>query len=67
MLAAVGARLRRFYGKRGEDVLAANLAMVASAYDELIDVTEGVDPLPGARNDVVDVPDQTRALVEVAR
>ncbi len=39
MLAAVGARLRRFYGKRGDDVLAANLAMVASAFDGLIDVS----------------------------
>ena len=67
MLAAVGARLRRFYGKRGDDVLAANLAMVASAFDGLIDVTDGVGrpPARGARSSTV--PDQSRALVEVAR
>ena len=66
MLAAVGARLRRFYGKRGDDVLAANLAMVASAFDDLIDVHDGIGPTAGPRREVVMVPDQSRALVEVA-
>jgi pyruvate-ferredoxin/flavodoxin oxidoreductase len=39
LLAAVGARLERFFGKRGAAVLDANLAVVAAAYDGLIDVT----------------------------
>jgi pyruvate-ferredoxin/flavodoxin oxidoreductase len=39
MLTAVGARLERFFGKRGAAVLDANLAVVAAAYDGLIDVT----------------------------
>lgn len=38
LLAAVGARLRRFYGKRGDAVVAANLAMIAAAYDGVVDV-----------------------------
>ena len=66
MLAAVGARLRRFYGKRGDDVLAANLAMVASAFDGLIDVSDRVGPPAGPRREVVSIPDESRALVEVA-
>ena len=66
MLAAVGARLRRFYGKRGDDVLAANLAMVASAFDGLIEVNDRIGPPAGPRREVVLVPDQSRALVEVA-
>jgi pyruvate-ferredoxin/flavodoxin oxidoreductase len=39
LLAAVRDRLGRFYGKRGAAVLDANLAVVAAAYDGLIDVT----------------------------
>ena len=66
MLAAVGSRLRRFYGKRGDDVLAANLAMVASAFDGLIDVSERLGLPAGPRREVVPIPDQSRALVEVA-
>ena len=53
--AAVGARLRRFYGKRGDDVLAANLAMVAAAFDGLIDVSDGVGLPAGPRPDVVTI------------
>ena len=66
MLAAVGARLRRFYGKRGDDVLAANLAMVASAFDGLIDVSDRVGLPAGPRREVVAIPDHARALMEVA-
>ena len=39
LLGAVRDRLGRFFGKRGAAVLDANLAVVAAAYDGLIDVT----------------------------
>jgi hypothetical protein len=35
--------LARFIGKRGGDVVAANLALIRAAYDELIDVTRVVE------------------------
>jgi hypothetical protein len=65
LLDAVGARLRRFYGKRGEDVMAANLDMVAAAFDGLIDVTGFVGPVEAAR--AVTVAPTTPDLVEVGR
>jgi pyruvate-ferredoxin/flavodoxin oxidoreductase len=46
LLGAVGDRLRRFFGKRGPKVIAANLALIAESYDGLIDVTSALD-LPG--------------------
>ena len=39
LLEAVRARLGRFFGKRGASVVEANLAVVAAAYDRVIDVT----------------------------
>jgi pyruvate-ferredoxin/flavodoxin oxidoreductase len=39
LLSAVRDRLGRFFGKRGGAVLDANLAVVAAAYDGLLDVT----------------------------
>ena len=39
LLEAVGARLGRFFGKRGTSVVQANLAVIAEAWDGLIDVT----------------------------
>ncbi|HET6380741.1 MAG TPA: 2-oxoacid:acceptor oxidoreductase family protein [candidate division Zixibacteria bacterium] len=39
LLEAVGRRLERFFGKRGKAVVEANLAVVAAAYDGVIDVT----------------------------
>ncbi|HEX3265084.1 MAG TPA: 2-oxoacid:acceptor oxidoreductase family protein, partial [Candidatus Limnocylindrales bacterium] len=39
LLAAVGARLGRFFGKRGGAVVDANLAVIAEAWDGLIEVT----------------------------
>ena len=39
LLEAVGERLGRFFGKRGTSVVAANLAVIAEAWDGLIDVT----------------------------
>jgi pyruvate-ferredoxin/flavodoxin oxidoreductase len=42
LLEAVGSRLRRFYGKRGDDVIAANMEVVAAAYDGVIDVSRAL-------------------------
>ncbi|HET7182222.1 MAG TPA: 2-oxoacid:acceptor oxidoreductase family protein [Candidatus Limnocylindrales bacterium] len=39
LLEAVGDRLGRFFGKRGTSVVHANLAVIAEAWDGLIDVT----------------------------
>lgn len=39
LLDAVRARLGRFFGKRGTAVVEANLAVIAAAYDNVIDVT----------------------------
>jgi len=44
VVAAAGERLGRFFGKRGASVLAANRAVIAEAYDAVIDVTAGVLP-----------------------
>jgi pyruvate-ferredoxin/flavodoxin oxidoreductase len=40
--AAVRAQLERFFGKRGAQVVDANLAVVEAAYDGVIDVTDAV-------------------------
>ena len=42
LLEAVGDRLGRFFGKRGASVVEANLAVIAEAWDGLIDVTAAV-------------------------
>jgi pyruvate-ferredoxin/flavodoxin oxidoreductase len=42
VLAAVGQRLGRFFGKRGQGVVDANLAVVTAAYDGVINVTESI-------------------------
>jgi pyruvate-ferredoxin/flavodoxin oxidoreductase len=39
LLDAVRGRLGRFFGKRGASVVEANLALIAEAYDTVIDVT----------------------------
>ena len=39
LLTAVRERLGRFFGKRGGAVVDANLAVIAEAYDGLVDVT----------------------------
>jgi pyruvate-ferredoxin/flavodoxin oxidoreductase len=39
LMAEVAERLARFFGKRGKETLKANLAVIAAAYDEVIDVT----------------------------
>jgi len=53
LLEAVRARLGRFFGKRGGRVVDANLAVIAEAYDRVVDVTaeivaaEPAEPSPG--------------------
>ncbi len=42
LLAAVRPQLKRFFGKRGGSVVEANLALIAEAYDEVVDVTAAV-------------------------
>ena len=42
LLEAVGDQLGRFFGKRGTSVVAANLAVIAEAWDGLIDVTASI-------------------------
>jgi hypothetical protein len=42
LLAALRPELRRFFGKRGERVVEANAALVAEAFDGVIDVTAAV-------------------------
>jgi hypothetical protein len=39
LLAEVKRRLGRFYGKKGDAVIEANLELIATAYDTAIDVT----------------------------
>ena len=51
VLQAAGARLARFFGKRGASVLAANHAVIEAAYDGLIDVTAAVEPVPATRRE----------------
>jgi pyruvate-ferredoxin/flavodoxin oxidoreductase len=43
LLDAVRSRLARFYGKRGGAVVEANLAVIAAAYDGLLDVTASLE------------------------
>jgi len=43
LLEGVRARLGRFFGKRGSRVVDANLAVVAAAYDGVIDVTAALE------------------------
>jgi len=42
LLGAVRVQLERFFGKRGAAVIDANLAVVAAAYDGVLDVTESI-------------------------
>ena len=44
----VRVRLERFFGKRGERVVDANLAVIREAYDSVIDVTAEMAPVNGA-------------------
>jgi len=44
LMREVRIRLLRFFGKRGERVVAANLELIREAYDGVIDVTTAVAP-----------------------
>ena len=56
LLAAVRVQLGRFFGKRGGAVVDANLAVVAAAYDRVIDVTGAVlGIVPAPRHELVGV------------
>ena len=65
LLEAVRARLGRFFGKRGASVVEANLAVVAAAYDGVIDVSAAL-----AAHTVIPVPQLTAtepvAMIEEA-
>jgi hypothetical protein len=51
---AVKPALRRFFGKRGSAVVEANLALIAEAFDGVIDVTTAVTALvPAHRAELI--------------
>ena len=52
LMTAVRDRLSRFFGKRGERVVDANLALVREAYDSVVDVTGALAPDEVARVEV---------------
>jgi len=53
LLAAVRPELQRFFGKRGGRVVDANLALIAEAYDGVIDVTAAIRGLvPAGRTEL---------------
>jgi pyruvate-ferredoxin/flavodoxin oxidoreductase len=56
LLSAVRERLGRFFGKRGGDVVEANMAVITRAYDELIDVTAAVGAPVGPTAQLEGVP-----------
>jgi pyruvate-ferredoxin/flavodoxin oxidoreductase len=66
LLAAVDEQLARFYGKRGDDVVAANRRVIAAAYDGVIDVSEALGLPSGVERSLVPSPVETRALALVA-
>ena len=51
LLEAVGLQLGRFFGKRGANVVKANLAVIAEAWDGLIDVTTAIAGTTGSADD----------------
>ena len=63
LLAAVGERLGRFFGKRGRAVIDANLELVAAAYDGLIDVSETLGLPAGIERHVTVVPEASTSLI----
>ncbi|HET9083387.1 MAG TPA: hypothetical protein VFN41_03210, partial [Candidatus Limnocylindrales bacterium] len=63
LLAAVGERLGRFFGKRGRAVIEANLELVAAAYDGLIDVSAALGLPAGLERHVTVVPEASDSLI----
>jgi pyruvate-ferredoxin/flavodoxin oxidoreductase len=65
LLAAVGERLGRFFGKRGRSVVDANLELVAAAYDGVIDVSDALGLPAGIERQVTVVPRQSTSVIGV--
>jgi len=65
LLAAVASRLGRFYGKRGDAVVAANMEVVAAAFDGVIDVSAVLGLPDGVEPSLTLSPDELRALMAV--
>jgi pyruvate-ferredoxin/flavodoxin oxidoreductase len=63
LLAAVGERLGRFFGKRGRAVVDANLELVAAAYDGVIDISEALGLPAGIERHLITVPSEPRSLI----
>jgi hypothetical protein len=54
LLAAVRPHLERFFGKRGGQVVDANLDLVAAAFDGVIDVTAAIKAVvPATRHELL--------------
>jgi pyruvate-ferredoxin/flavodoxin oxidoreductase len=68
LLAAVRDRLGRFYGKKGAHIIESNMAVIAAAYDGLIDVTGtvlGLVPAPARPSAVTASPPTPSDMVPV--
>ena len=63
LLAAVGERLGRFFGKRGRAVIEANLELVAAAYDGLIDVSAELGLPAGIERGVTVIREESSSLI----
>jgi pyruvate-ferredoxin/flavodoxin oxidoreductase len=61
LLAAIRPELSRFFGKRGRNVVDANLQLIAEAYDGVIDVTGAISALVPTRPGALIVPAEARA------
>jgi pyruvate-ferredoxin/flavodoxin oxidoreductase len=66
LLAAVGDRLGRFFGKRGRAVVDANLELVAAAYDGVIDVSDALGLPAGLERHLSVVPNEGSSLIGVS-
>ena len=67
LLAAVGERLGRFFGKRGSAVIEANRELIAAAYDGLIDVTGELGMPAGVEGDLAVIPKHPGSLIGAPR
>jgi pyruvate-ferredoxin/flavodoxin oxidoreductase len=63
LLAAVGERLGRFFGKRGRAVIDANLELVAAAYEGLIDVSSALGLPAGIERHMTVIPKDSTSLI----
>lgn len=66
LLAAVGERLGRFFGKRGRTVIDANLGLVAAAYDGVIDISAALGLPAGIERHLTAIPHQPTSLIGAA-